>query len=175
MIKKILLFVIVISLAITSMFSGCIQEGTGTLVLMITDDPSDLNITEALVTMSEVRVHYAGINQSGENGSWITIVNQSQTFDLVQLMNVTELFGTANLSAGWYTQIRLMVDQALVTIDGIQYDLEIPSKNVKLIRPFRVLDNETTTLTLDFDVHESVHETGSGEYIFNPTIKVIQG
>lgn len=170
-----MLLAIISSLAVTSMFSGCVQEGTGTLVLMITDDPSDLNITEALVTMSEVRVHYAGMNESGVNGSWITIVNESQTFDLIQLINVTDLFGTANLSAGWYTQIRLMVDQALVTIDGVQYDLTIPSKNVKLIRPFRIQDNQTTVLTLDFDVHESVHETGNGKYIFRPTIKVIQG
>lgn len=170
-----MLLLVILSVVFTGMFSGCITEGTGSLVLLITDDPSDLNITEALVTMSEVRVHYAGINQSSENGSWITIVNQSQTFDLIQLMNVTELFGSANLSAGWYTQIRLMVDQALVTIDGVQYDLEIPSNNVKLIKPFKVLSNETTTLILDFDVHESVHETGNDKYIFNPTIKVIQG
>jgi hypothetical protein len=156
------------------MFSGCIQEGTGTLTLLITDDPSDLNITEALVTMSEVRVHYAGLNESVGNGSWITIVNQSQTFDLILLQNVTDLFGSANLSAGWYTQIRLMVDQALVTIDGVQYDLKIPSKTVKLIKPFRVLDNQTTTLLLDFDVHESVHESSENKYIFKPTIKVIQ-
>ncbi|MCK5300431.1 MAG: DUF4382 domain-containing protein, partial [Thermoplasmatales archaeon] len=33
--------------------------------------------------------------------------------------------------------------------------------------------NETTTLTLDFDVYESIHQTGSDKYIMNPTIKVI--
>ena len=99
----------------------------------------------------------------------------AQTFDLIQLQNVTELFGTVNLSAGWYTQIRLVVNQALVTIDGIQYDMEIPSNKVKLIKPFKVTANETTVLTLDFDVYESVHETGEGSFIFKPTIKVIQG
>jgi len=29
-------------------------------------------------------------------------------------------------------------------------------------------------LTLDFDIHESVHKTGSDNYIMKPTIKVIQ-
>lgn len=157
---------------INGFFDAYVKEGTGTLVLMLTDAPPELNITEALVTISEVRIHYAGIN--GTNGSWITIVNDSQTFDLILLQNVTDILGGESLTAGWYTQIRLYVESALVTIDGIQYDLQIPSKNIKLITPFIVQDNETLTLTLDFDVQKSVHETGNDKYIMRPTIKVIQ-
>ena len=114
--KKVLLILAILSVVVTGMLSGCIQKGEGTLVLQITDKP-DLSITEALITMSQVKVHYAGIDENGSIGEWITIVNESQTFDLVALIDVTELFGTAVLSAGWYTQIRLHVDQALVTID----------------------------------------------------------
>ena len=172
--KKIMILITIISVILTGMFTGCIQKGEGTLVLQITDAPGNLNITEALVTMSQVRVHYAGINDNDTIGEWITIVNDSKTFDLIALQDVTELFGTATLNAGWYTQIRLVVEQALVTIDGIQYDLEIPSKNVKLIKPWKIVDGETLVLTLDFDVKKSVHETGSGKYIMNPTIKIIQ-
>jgi len=149
-----------------------VKEGTGTLVMKLTDAPPELNITEALVTISEVRVHYAGIN--GTNGLWITVINESQTFDLIQLQNATEFLGEVTLDAGWYTQIRLFVESALVTIDGEQYDLEIPSKNVKLITPWLVQDNETLTLILDFDVYKSVHKTGNSRYIMRPTIKVIQ-
>jgi hypothetical protein len=121
-----------------------------------------------------VRVHYSGTCQNDTNGTWITIVNETQTFDLIQLQDATEVLGEINLSAGWYTQIRLYVDNALVTIDGEQYDLKIPSKNVKLITPFLVQDNETLILTLDFDVQKSVHKSGNGRYIMRPTIKVIQ-
>jgi hypothetical protein len=173
--KKILPIIAIICVGLTGILSGCIQEGTGTLVLKITDAPGDLNISEALVTMSEVRVHYAGINETNATGEWITIVNESQTFDLIQLVNVTELFGTANLSAGWYTQIRLYVEQALVTIDGVQYDLEISPKHVKLIKPWKIVDGETLVLTLDFDVQKSVYKTGNDRYKMKPTIKVIQG
>ncbi len=157
---------------INGFFDAFVKEGTGTLVLMLTDAPPELNITEALVTISEVKIHYAGIN--GTNGSWITIVNDSQTFDLILLQNATDVLGGESLAAGWYTQIRLYVESALVTIDGIQYDLQIPSKNIKLITPFIVQNNETLTLTLDFDAQKSVHETGNGKYIMRPTIKVIQ-
>jgi hypothetical protein len=173
--KKILAFILILCVSLSGYFSGCIQKGEGTLILQITDAPGDLNITEALVTMSEVKVHYAGIDENESFGEWITIVNESQTFDLIALQNVTELFGEANLSAGIYTQIRLSVDEALVTIDGVQYDLEISPKKVKLIKPWKITDGETLVLTLDFDVQKSVHETGNGRYIMNPTIKVIQG
>ena len=174
--KKIFAITAILFVITTGMFSGCVQSGEGTIVLKITDAP-DYNITEALVTMSEVRVHYAGANNTNDNdtfGEWITIVNNSQTFDLVALQDVTELFGTANISAGWYTQIRLFVESALVTIDGIQYNLTIPSNTVKLIKPFKIEDGQTTTLILDFDVQKSVHKTGNDKYIFNPTIKVTQ-
>lgn len=172
--KKILVILAILCIASTALFSGCLQEGKGTLVLQITDAPGDLNITEALVTMSQVRVHYAGIDDNDTLGEWITIVNESQTFDLIALQDATELFGTANLSAGWYTQIRLYVEQALVTIDEVQYDLEISPKHIKLIKPWKIVDGETLVLTLDFDVQKSIHETGSDKYIMKPTIKVIQ-
>lgn len=149
------------------------EQGTGKLVMHITDAPG-LNITEALVNISQVKVHYGGINQNDTNGTWIFITNESQTFDLVQLQNATDVLGEENLNAGWYTQIRLTVDTALVTIDGVQHDLKISSNKVKLISPFLVQDNETLTLTLDFDVQKSVHQTGNGKYIMKPTIKVIQ-
>jgi hypothetical protein len=119
-----------------------------------------------------VCVHYSGTNDT--NGTWITVVNESQTFDLIPLQDATIFLGVVDLISGWYTQIRLSVDSALVTIDGVQYNLEIPSSNIKLITPFLVKDNDTLTLTLDFDVQKSVHKTGNDRYKMNPTIKVIQ-
>jgi hypothetical protein len=178
--KKIIILLIVMILSLSSFFSGCIQSGSGVLVLQITDVPSDLNISKALVNISNVQVHKADFggddNDSDDNESdagWYTIVNESQTFDLIQLIDVKEVFDEEELSAGWYTQIRLVIERALVTIDGIEYDLKIPSNKIKLISPFEIQDNKTTTLTLDFDVYESIHETGNGKYIMKPTIKVI--
>ena len=47
-------------------------------------------------------------------------------------------------------------------------------KTVKLISPFSIYAHKTTTLTLDFDVHDSIHSSAKDKYIMNPTIKVIQ-
>ena len=171
--RLISIIVAVLVLISTIFFAGCINTEKGTLLLKITDAPGDLNISEALVTISFVEVHIAagGNNSVGE---WVTVINESQQFDLIQLENVTDILGSQTLEIGIYTQIRLHVDEALVTIDNVQYNLEIPSKTVKLIHQFIIEPEDTTTLILDFDVQESVHKTGSDKYILHPTIKVIQ-
>ena len=153
--------------------AGCINTEKGTLLLKITDAPGDLNISEALITISFVEVHIAagGNNSSAE---WVTVINETQQFDLIMLENVTDILGSQTLEIGIYTQIRLHVDEALVTIDNVQYNLEIPSKTVKLVHQFVIEPEDTTTLILDFDIQESVHKTGSDKYILQPTIQVIQ-
>jgi hypothetical protein len=178
MIKKLILVVIIGTIIGSTVFSGCLQTGTGQLVLKITDDP-DINITKANVTFSQVQVHLGIFGNESENetngtAGWYTVVNVTQTFDLIALQNVTEIWGSAELNAGWYTQIRLIVERAVLTIDGVEYNCTIPSHVIKLIKPWRISENETTTLILDFDVQKSVHDTGTGEYVFKPTIKVSQ-
>jgi hypothetical protein len=169
-IKNLLAILFIIS---ATCFTGCITTEKGTLMLKITDAPGDLNITEALVTISYVEVHIAaGLNNS--SAEWVTVINESQQFDLILLENLTDVLGSQQLEAGIYTQIRLHVDEALVTIDNVQYDLEIPSKTVKLVHQFIIEPDDTTTLILDFDVKKSVHKTGSDKYILQPTVKVIQ-
>ncbi len=157
--------------------SGCVQSETGTLVVQITDAPADLNVEKAIVTISNVEVHLAGANEdanaTNETG-WFTVVKGEKTFDLIKIKDVNELIGTSDLKAGKYTQVRLNVDKALVSINGTEYDLTIPSKTVKLIKPFNIVENQTTTLTLDFDANESIKSAGKDKYVMNPTIKVIQ-
>jgi hypothetical protein len=113
-------------------------------------------------------------NESG----WLTIVNESQTFDLIALQNVSALLGEQNLTAGKYTQIRLTVESANITINRSgqreEQTLKIPSSKIKLIHPFTIVENETTVLTLDFLVDQSIHETGNGKFMLKPTIKIIQ-
>ena len=118
-------------------------------------------------------------DDNNSTAGWYTIVNESQTFDLIALQNVSELLGEENLTAGKYTQIRLIVEAAEITINNSGekevHNLKIPSNKVKLIKSFWIYENETTGLTLDFDVYKSVHKTGKDKYIMKPTIKVIEG
>ena len=172
--KKILILTIIGTLIGVAAFSGCLQTGTGLLVLKISDKTGDLNITKAIVNISQVEVHRsAAVNNT--TAEWEMVVNESQTFDLITLQNnITELLGSVNLTEGLYTQIRLYIKEAVITIDGVEYDCKIPSNTIKLITQFQITPDNTTTLTLDFDIWESVHETSKGNYTFQPIIKIIQ-
>ncbi|MCK5636178.1 MAG: DUF4382 domain-containing protein, partial [Thermoplasmatales archaeon] len=85
-----------------------------------------------------------------------------------------EFLGRELLYQGRYNQIRLFVDSAYVTINGITYNLKIPSKVVKVIKNFEIKRRLTTTLTLDFDIQKSIKSTEQNNYILQPIIKVIQ-
>ena len=166
--NPIILIVVILNLLVVGL-SGCIinGEGKGVLMLKITDAPPEIKITKALINISHIEVHLIATG-------WYTVIGEEQTFDLIQLKNVKETLGNKTLPVGRYTQLRFNIDDALVTIDGIEYELTIPSRTIQLICPFPVNKNETTTLTIDFDVEKSVFSTGSDKYMMNPTIKIIQ-
>lgn len=139
--------------------------------LTVTDDNTTTAWNETIA--------YIDQEEEDNDSGWFTIVNESQTFDLLALQNVTALLGEENLSVGKYTQIRLSIESAEITINRSgnleNYTLKVPSEKIKLIHPFLISENEITVLILDFIVDKSIHETGNGTFIMKPTIKIIQG
>lgn len=146
------------------------------------------NITSLILTFSEVSVHKASdneqINTSTEEMSstesnetdeagWTVVVNETQTVDLLQFTDVTDILGQTVLDAGRYTQIRLKIDSAAVTIDENTYNLIIPSTVLKLNRGFITQANTTLELTLDFKAEKSLVQTGDGVFKLKPVIAVI--
>lgn len=144
----------------------------------------NLTVTDATNATSWNTTSVVIVNEVDEdnksNAGWYTIVNESQTFDLMVLQNLTDILGEKNLSVGKYTQIRLTVENAVITINDSDsgeievHDLIIPSNNVKMTKSFWIYSGETTVLILDFDIYKSVHITGNNKFILKPTIKVIQ-
>ena len=173
--KKFIIIIIIIILG-TSPFCGCIKKGNGILMIMIKDKPPELNISKALVTITSVSVHRTGLGNNEEDDlskGWIIIQNESQTFDLIKLQHITDVLTEVNLDVGIYSKIRLYVDKAIITIDGVDYDLNIPSKKVKINSNFLIFEEEKTTVLLDFDIQQSVHKTGNDKFILQPHIKLI--
>ena len=174
--KKLVIIFIILILT-TSPLIGCIKKGTGVLIINIKDKPPDLNISKAIVTISSVAVHRTGLGNDNENKSssgWIEIINEPQIFDLILLQNLSDVLANVNLSVGIYSQIRLYVDEAVLTIEGDEYNLTIPSKKIKINANFIIFEGEITSLLIDFDVHKSVHITGNNKYIMKPVIKLIK-
>ena len=161
--RLVLLVSLVIALAA---FAGCSDDSPtdfgsqapGTLRLNLTDAPTPIEGVEALhLLLSAVRVNQSS-DESDEDGGWFdilpdTLTEEERTIDLLEYSN-GEVFviGEELIPSGSYEQIRLVIEESTVTVDGTVYDLKIPSgstSGLKLIHGFTVDPDQMIGLTLD--------------------------
>ena len=184
---------LVIVLLSSVIISACITApvGQSTLIIAVKDAPKTTDIgtiTYLGLNISEVSVHQASANQTindtdeemtteesndTSTGGWIVVVNQTQTVDLMQLTNVSQVLGQKTMDAGRYTQIRLKIDSGTITVNGTDYNLTVPSGVLKLNRGFVLEPDKTLRLTLDFNVERSIIRTGTNQYKLEPVIAVL--
>jgi hypothetical protein len=161
--------------------------------MRITDSPFS-DAKAVLVTISEVQAHRDG-------AGWETVPfpddpatptpDTERTCDLKKLQGPVDFLGGGVLTAGHYTQIRLVVKKATIYFDVAppetdpactaaapaltstnKADVTIPSGEVKLNRGFDLPADGTTTITLDFDGDKSINQTGTGTYVMSPVIAI---
>jgi len=152
----------VIALALVGVaFAGCGSDSgtTGQLSLRLTDAPGDY-VQTATVWVSSIYL----IGGSDTTGSRYTITTTPAAYELMSLQNGVEAaLGTATIPVGDYTQLRLVVDSARVTLKaGITIGgastvaLQTPSAQrtgikVNFSGPLHVVAGQTV-LVVDFDV-----------------------
>ena len=151
-----------------------VQAKTGTILVRVTDAPGDV---EAIwVTVSEVKVHKAGVDE--EDGEWITLGIVEDTFNLLELEGLELTLVEDKVEAGKYTQLRMTIFIVEVTLEGedgeppITVEATIPSGELKFVRPFELEAGGIIALVVDFDAAESVVVTGNGQVIFKPVVKL---
>jgi len=158
------------------LLAGCGSTGpsssTGTLTVLVTDAPS-YTVNSVVVHFSEVWVHKAAEGKDGD-GKWIQLnitggMLGEGSFDLAKLEEEgeTEELAAAELVAGKYTQLRVVMDEDLgVQVDydeneGDPVNAKLPSGTLKFVRPFMVEADGSTEIVLDFDLQKSVVFTGN--------------
>lgn len=166
-----------------------LDGSTGYLRVYLVDAPAVYEDLEALnIVFREVKVHAGddeGAEEDDEDGGWITVMSDTlpeteRTFDLLELVGgVSALMGEAELEADHYTQLRIVIESATVTIAGETSPVKVPSgpqSGLKLIGGWDVDPGVITSLTLDFDASQSLHEAppGSGNFMLKPTIRLVQ-
>lgn len=148
----------------------------GVMQVLLTDAPA--NYEAVLIDIQEVRVHRSSDAEDDESG-WETINSQPVQVDLLELTNGnTEILGEAELEAGTYSQIRLILGDANeVVIDGESIALNTPSaqqSGLKLNINAEVEAGSLYTLLLDFDASRSIVQAGqSGRYNLKPVIRAV--
>ena len=94
--------------------AGCAStQPTGTVEFRATDAPP-AGVSKIMVTTRNIQIHKADAPED----SWITVVSQEKTFDLVAIQGAEVFLGQKELEAGQYTQIRLDVTNVKVVQIG---------------------------------------------------------
>lgn len=167
-------------MAVAALLCAC-EPGTlitsGQLSVRLVDAPSD-EVTSVFVTLRSVVAVMP-------DGAEVTLASGPLLVDLLSLQHGTSLrLGDLTMAPGRVAQVRLRIDEAgrndVGFADGTVAPLKIPSgteSGIKLVGPFEIRECETTRLTLDFDVPNSIHVAvagQSGKVLLRPVVFVKQ-
>jgi len=159
----------------------------GTLRVALTD--ASCLYDHVFVTVEKVGVHKSGTAADDDAGWSEIIISPPKQIDLRTLTNgVLEELGTTTLSAGQYSQVRLVLASnsgtgttslanSVQPAGGTLTALATPSgqqSGLKVQAHFDVAAGQTTDLVLDFDACKSVVKAGnSGKYILKPVLTLV--
>lgn len=164
--------VVLVFVSIAIITNSCKKENPqayGHMTVKMTDAPADY---------LEVNVQVIGLQVHHENSGWVTLPVNVGIYDLLDLQhNVTvALANNVQLPVGKISQIRLMLgsNNSLVTVQDT-FALKVPSgeeSGLKINLHETIQPHNIMEIVLDFDAAASIVDTGSGNYILKPVIKV---
>lgn len=170
---------------------------TGEISLRLTDAPGD--VIAAVVTIDQIYIQGSGDSTGGR----IVLRDEDFTTDLLTLVGTTaELLETATIPVGSYGQLRFVISGAYLEVEGaggasefyasspsyaglpigttITGGLQMPSlaqSGLKVNLPNNAVvinEDETVTLTIDFDVAQSFGKlVGSGTWVMSPVLQAV--
>jgi len=182
--KKILFALIAAAL----LMSGCTKttdyQGTGKLIVKLTDDPFNISFVEsATVTITKIEVRKANNLDSNQ---FIVVWEDTKVLDLLTLRNgITADLPAIDLPQGSYDLVRLYVEEAGLKIKDQPeiYKVKVPGGKQTGIKIFispalNIEGGLTSELLLDFDLSRSFvmrgslsHSSGVKGFIFKPCIR----
>ena len=146
-------------------------ENNARLTIYVTDAAADYD--SVMISFTQVSAHI--------DSSWVTVQGDPQTVDLLEWSNGRALeLGSADVPAGTYSQIRVLIDSAKIGVKGEVFDLDVPSgaqTGIKLGPEFTIEAGSTYELVIDFDVCKSIVVMGSNKnpkgYKLKPHMRLI--
>lgn len=167
-------------------------DGTGTLSLSLTD-ASTTDYQAAYVTIKEIKV--LPHSESADGAEWIVAASPKMTYNLLDLVNgIKESLGSVQLAAGTYDEMRIVLGTEhdggvnllgathpyanyIIDAHDTLYELILPEgyeAGYEILDGFIIADGGTTDLILDFNVIQSIIQTGEGgQWFLVPVIAVV--
>ena len=165
------LYVALTALAVAGLVAACSggptsPSGSTNLRLMLTDDP--------IVGLEKVNIHITSVTVKhvDQPPQELTLQLQENPVDLLTLADKVIGFAAGAVTPGDFEFIHINIDgsKSSVVVNGVQKPLQVPSEEIKILGGFKVDENHTTTLTLDFDAQASIVALGNGGFLLKPVI-----
>ncbi len=146
---------VVLVIIVAGAVGGFLFYGPSNVSLRIKDPPPqayDSSIASIVVSFSKIEVHAAN---AGNDSGWHTIVTNGSV-NLLTVLNVSKVLGTASIPAGRYTEIRFFASTAAITIAGIVVTYTIASGGTTGLKVpitgggFQVMGGLSASVQLDF-------------------------
>jgi len=146
-----------------------VEPGTTPVAVRMTDAPGNYQ---------QVNVDIIGVEFKNDNGTTVNLNVSAGVYNLLDFVNgVDTLIASGNFPSGMLSQIRLILGpNNTVMVDSVIYPLSTPSamqSGLKLNVHIELRAGVLYTLLLDFDADQSIVNTGNGEYILKPVIRVL--
>lgn len=158
-----------VNLTVTSLKIHVATGVSQTTTEATTETTTTETTTATTTTETESNDGWKELALKGDTGEGVTF-NLLDYQSGLQLLLVDEA-----LPAGKYTQIRMEVEKVEVILigeDSAPKDAKLPSNMLKFVHPFEIIDGGVTEILFDFDALKSIHQTGKGEYMCKPVIKI---
>lgn len=148
----------------------------GTLIIAFKDEDQKIPGGAVLKSMN---LTVTGIEVYDESDDeWMSVLEGEKTLDLLKYTTTLAKIGEREIDAGAYSKIKLGFSDSSVSLTNTflyiyrpkVYDLIVPDETI-VEYEFNITDGGTLTLTLDFDVPNSVSHIAEG-YIMDPVIVV---
>lgn len=161
-----------------AVLSGCLSNDvvdSGRIAIRLADAPVD--------DVRRVVVQFSGIDVNSSNGTETITFDPPKQFELTALYNgrFDYLLDSAEIVAGNYNWLRLRIDSSeaqdsfVELNDGTMVELTVQGNDPvghKIAVPFTVDKNENITFVVDFNLRESLRESG-GAYTLVPDVRFV--
>jgi hypothetical protein len=141
-------------------FAGCEKDATG-----LESGQGRLNVymTDAAALYDSVNITFSQVSAHIDS-DWVMVTGDPVTVDLLKWTNGNKLLiGSADVPTGKYSQVRILIDDAEIGVDGEVYPLDVPSGSktgLKFGPQFTVEEGAIYNLVFDFDVNRSIVVNG---------------
>lgn len=145
------------------------SNGNTTLKVRLTDAP--VIADEVNVDIQQVRVNFRN-----DSTGWVDLNTMAGVYNLLGLQHgVDTLLATGTIPSNSVKEIRFVLgSNNSIKVNGVVFPLTIPSgseSGLKL-KINKQLNGPVDSLLIDFDAALSIHQTGNGDYMLKPVLKI---